>query len=144
MLFFLSTLEEPPERKGGSETLPKHFQRVDDGRPLRSLVNHSGKGHFIRAVPFKAHGSEADTLQIYIQGVVKGRIRPDRRKASKADMVIWCFPSHYPHPNHVFPEAKGRVYIKEDRNQDTFVVVTEGFFEQNIQKRTDLHVLSPR
>ena len=143
VLFLLSTLEEPPERKQGEpETLPRHFRRVDDGQPLPSLINHSGKGHFIRAVPFKAHGLEADTLQIYVQGVVKGRVRPNRRKAAKADLVIWCFPSHYPHPNHVFPNAKGRVYVVE--NGDQITVATETFVKQTLEKRIDFHVLSPR
>lgn len=143
MLFFLSILEEPPERKQGEpETLPKYFRRVDDGEPLRELINHRGKGHFIRAVPFKTHGSKADTLQIYVQGVVKGRVRPNWRKASQADLVIWCFPSHYPHPKHIFPDARGRVYI--DETEDRFLVATEQFVQNTVEKRIDLHVLSPR
>jgi len=145
LLFFLSILEEPPERKQReTETLPKYFRRVDDGKPLRKLVNHSGKGHFIRAVPFKAHASNPDTLQIYVQGVVKGQVRPNRKKAAKADLVIWCFPTRYPHPNHIFPEAEGRIYVNEDQNREVFIVATEDFFKQTIQQRTDLHVLSPR
>lgn len=118
-LLFLSD-EEPSEKDPpGSETLPKYYSRVDGGRPLKKLIDHDGNGTFIQLVSLNSKSK--DTLRVYVQGVVPEKVTPNVSKANEADLAVWCFPTKYPHQNHIFPNAKGQIYIHESQGKVTFV-----------------------
>ena len=129
LAFLLSFSEEAStEKPEGSEAFspPKYYKRVDDGEAVKKQIKHDGSGFFVRAVRIDK-SQKTDTLQIYIQGIVKGEVKPDYEKSSKADAVIWCFPSTYPDSRHLFPNARGRIVIHEKKNR--LVIVTENFIE---------------
>ena len=147
MLFVFSpTLgEDDPE---GSESLsgsgPKYYKRVDEGKSIKDVVTHNGEGHFISLI--QLNGKSADTLKTYVQGVVKGKIKPNYKKANRADLVIWCYPDTYRHPRHMFSEASGRIFINI-ASEDMLIVVTESYIEDhkslNLDETRNRFVLSP-
>lgn len=110
--------------EGKEEAFPKYFYKVNSNPKITENVNHEGTGHFYNLV-----NMSDDTLNVYIQGVVKGRVEPDYEKASKADLVIWCFPQEYSHSSHIFPKAKGRILIQEKNGE--VVVASESFLKSN-------------
>ena len=126
-IFATSITDDPRDELGGPEPLagsgPKYYEMVDEVS-LKESVNHNGTGFFIEVVPID--GTSNDTLEVYIQGVIKGKVPPDYARASGADLVIWCYPQTYPHPKHVFPESSGRVYMKMI-NDSQFAVITEKY-----------------
>ena len=132
--------EAPTEKPKDSEAFsppPKYFKRVDGGRPVKKQIKHDGSGFFVRAVRID-NRQESDTLQIYIQGIVKREVKPDYEKSSEADVVIWCFPSMYPDSRHLFPSAEGRIVIRE--KNDRLIVATENFIES--LESSNFHSLS--
>lgn len=56
------------------------------------------------------HQNRADTLWTWVQHVGPDA-EPDYESARHAGLVIWCHPDRYPHPNHVLPEATGKIEI---------------------------------
>ena len=129
LAFLLSFSEEAPtDKPKGPEAFspPKYYKRVDDGEAVKKQIKHDGSGFFVRAVRIDK-SRKTDTLQIYIQGIVKGEVKPDYQKSSEADVVIWCFPSTYPDSRHLFPNARGRIVIHEKKNR--LVIATENFIE---------------
>ena len=129
LAFLLSFSEEAPTdkpRRAEAFSPPKYYKRVDGGEAVKKQIKHDGSGFFVRAVRIDKI-QKTDTLQIYIQGIVKGKVEPDYKKSSKADVVIWCFPSTYPDSRHLFPDAKGRIVIHEKKNR--LVIATESFIE---------------
>ena len=127
--FLLSFSEEAPTDKPKEPEAfspPKYYKRVDDGEAVKKQIKHDGSGFFVRAVRIDK-SQKTDTLQIYIQGIVKGEVKPDYQKSSEADAVIWCFPSTYPDSRHLFPNARGRIVIHEKKNR--LVIATENFIE---------------
>jgi len=128
LALLLSFSEEAPtdKPKRAEAFPPKYYKRIDDGKAVKKQINHDGSGFFVRAVRID-NRQKSDTLQIYIQGVVKGEVEPDYERSNQADVVIWCFPSTYPDSRHLFPKAKGRIAIQE--KNDRLIVATENFIE---------------
>lgn len=77
-----------------------------------------GDGRLIRVVDV----SSADTLNIYTEHVRRGRkdIPDENFIVNQADAVVWCYPQVYPHKNHLFPDAEGRIYSLQRRSSITF------------------------
>lgn len=63
------------------------------------------------------HQNRADTLRAWVQHVTTTHRTPDYDRAEEADLVIWCYPDRYPHPNHVMPNAEGRLKIMRSGDQ---------------------------
>lgn len=63
------------------------------------------------------HQNRGDTLRAWVQHVTTTHVTPDYGRAEEADLVIWCYPGRYPHPNHVMPDAEGRLEIMRSGDQ---------------------------
>lgn len=112
LLIVLPILTSQDEKPNGPEPLsgsgPKYYKMLDD-ISLSDIVNHDGNGTYLNLL--RTDTPKKDTVRAYVQGVVKNKVPPDYEAASDADVVIWCYPDSYHHPNHVLPGANGRIVI---------------------------------
>jgi len=60
-----------------------------------------------------------DTLSAWIEHASLSDA-PNRNRARRADMVVWCYPQRHSHPNHIFPEAEGKIYSVRVGDMMTF------------------------
>jgi len=109
----VSLLSETDSKPRGPESLPdsgpRYYKMVEEKKPFPELVSHDGEGEYVKLVSMD--NVSEDTLRTYVQGVVKGEVKPDYSAAEEADLVIWCYAETYPHSNHVFPQSSGRIFV---------------------------------
>jgi len=77
-------------------------------------------GTYIRATRLQA---VRDTLWVWVQHVTP-QTPPDTTSADQADLVVWCYPGLYAHPQHALPDADGRIALL--REEDVLWIVEEG------------------
>lgn len=63
---------------------------------------------------------------------------PDYEAADQADVVIWCYPNHYPHPNHALPDASGEIAVLRMDTGILNVVEKDGPFWDSVMKRREV------
>jgi len=83
-------------------------------QPVKSYEVLSGEGYGSYTLV-----SDGDTLTAHVQHASPSH-EPSRRAARDADVVVWCYPQHYSHPNHIFPNAEDRIYSVRVGDMITF------------------------
>jgi hypothetical protein len=76
-------------------------------------------GTYIRAVRPE---SVSDTIRVWVEHITPTSA-PDYQSARKADLVVWCYPSKWPAPNHVLPNVSGKIAVV--RQNDVYWVISE-------------------
>lgn len=83
------------------------FELIDEEVDIPKIREHND-GEYVSIRPV----GRADTLSLWVQGVTQEE-GPDRDKADRADLVVWCFPDIYPSSKHALSSADRIAVVTE-------------------------------
>ena len=75
--------------------------------------------------------SNTDTVKVWAERTTTDT-GPSRHRAQSADVVIWCYPGHYPDARHLFPEARVVVSFSRTHGKRRLITFTsEATYEKH-------------
>jgi len=123
---FLALLLVPLVAAGQGEKHVKSFEFVE-------VNTHVKTGQLITVT----ETGGGDTLQVWLRHAENklDNLKTPHNGAAQADIVVRCYPKLHPHPNHIFPNSEGEVYMVR-RNKTLFffdeVGAEQAYFDLNV------------